>query len=73
MKEEIRKICKFCSRENCYRHCQKSKDGKHEPDPASIAPAECNAETGQMLVDIWCKHCGISGSVGIEPGDIAWE
>ena len=65
--------CIHCGRHGCWKHCQKSKDGKHEPDPTSFAPADCNAETGQMIIDVTCKLCGISGATSINPDDIDWE
>jgi hypothetical protein len=62
--------CKFCKTINrdCYEHCQKSKDGKHEASPFSGVAAE----ELPFVIDFWCKFCHQSGSVEIDPKDIAW-
>lgn len=54
--------------------CPDSPDGKHAPDPASIAPADGAGEDSgtDWIVDIWCSHCGRSGSTQINPDDIQW-
>lgn len=46
----------------------KAKDGKHEADPRSAQQADGT----DFVVDIFCKHCGQSGSVPIDPEDIQW-
>ena len=80
----IAKLCKHCSSEDgnfltlrgldrteaeCYEHCHKAEDGKHEADPNSASiPAG-----SEFLVDYTCKHCGSSGSLAVNPDDIMWE
>jgi len=68
---ETRTVCKHCSEENCYEHCQKTESGEHEPDPYSITRADVDEGEG-CVVDICCKHCGMSGSYKIEDKDINW-
>jgi hypothetical protein len=55
--------------------CKGSKDGKHEPDPASIVPADgAGKDKGtDWIVDVWCKNCGESGSVRIDPDDVEFD
>lgn len=48
--------------------CPKATDGKHIPDPESIA----TRSSKEMVVDIWCKNCGCSGSVTIDPKNVLW-
>jgi len=68
-KQKTMILCKHCSRENCYEHCQETEDGNHEADPESgTVPAGC-----EFLVDYTCKHCGLSGSLAVESSDIMWE
>ncbi len=52
--------------------CPQSKDFKHHPDPASVAPADEAGEGSgtDWIVDINCLHCGRSGSVRIDPDEI---
>jgi len=47
---------------------EKATDKKHEPDPRSAQ----QADKTDFVVDYWCKHCGLSGSVAIDPADINW-
>ena len=44
----------------CVKPCQ------HEPDPTSIRPADAM----EWVVDIWCRKCGVSGSMRIDPKDV---
>lgn len=62
--------CKFCKKINreCYEHCHKSKDGKHEALPRSAQQADgCD-----FTIDYFCKNCQQSGGVKINPKDIVW-
>ena len=64
--------CPHCNKEKCYEHCRETEDGKHEPDPGSATVPQQSGET-DFLVDYNCKHCGISGSVRVDPATIQWE
>ena len=44
-------------------------DCAHEPDWTTVQRAD-GAAPG--IVDVWCKHCGVSGSTIIESTDINW-
>ncbi len=70
MSGETRTTCKYCSEEDCFEHCRSdlSKDGKHEPGPQSAE----QADDTDFVVDYYCKLCGFSGSVAIDPKDINW-
>lgn len=49
-------------------HCSASPDGEHEADPVSAEQAaDCD-----FVIDLWCKFCGQSGSVTIDPKEIQW-
>lgn len=63
-------MCKHCKEKGtCYTHCQETEDGKHVPDPNSIAQSD-----GQpFILDVWCKKCGTSGSIVVMPGEIQWD
>lgn len=68
--------CPVCSRiDHCYRHCYVNPNGEHEPDPASLTPADGAGETRgtDWIVDVCCKKCGQSGSTKIDPKEIQWE
>jgi hypothetical protein len=54
--------------------CPKSPDFEHEPDAGSIKAADgAGKERGtDWIIDANCKHCGRSGSVRIDPKDIAF-
>ena len=45
-------------------------DCAHEPDWETIQRADCKPPDG--IVDVWCKHCGVSGSTAILPAEINW-
>lgn len=48
--------------------CADSPTGVHEADPHSFVQADgCD-----WTVDVYCKHCGCSGSVAIEPKEVRW-
>jgi len=69
VKAETNFVCKHCGKDNCYEHCQKTEDGRHEADPMSgTIPPGC-----EFLVDYTCKHCGQSGSLAVAEKDIMWE
>lgn len=56
--------------------CEKSPTGKHEPDWLSVAiPQEATSGDPflQGVIDVNCKHCGLSGSGRVEPDDLNWE
>jgi len=60
--------CKWCGESGvCYKHCQKSIDGKHEHNPDHFVPS------GEIdVIDVVCLHCGQSGSLPVLPDDIQW-
>lgn len=62
-------VCKFCNAADCYIHCSGASDGKHIPDPASIAPAD----GVEWVIDINCAKCGISGSMRVDPSELKWD
>ena len=48
--------------------CEESPTKLHEADPRSFVQADdCD-----WIVDVYCKHCGRSGSVAIEPEEVQW-
>lgn len=49
--------------------CPNSQDGKHHADPLSGSfPQEADSdEFLHFVVDFNCKHCGLSGSVRVDP------
>jgi hypothetical protein len=49
-----------------YEECDDG--GEHEPDGMSFAKADGT----EFVVDVWCKKCGQSGAVAIDPKDIDW-
>ncbi len=52
--------------------CTRSPDFSHEPDPASVKPAD-GAGKGRgadWIVDVNCKHCRRSGSIRFDPAEI---
>jgi hypothetical protein len=55
--------------------CSKSPIGKHEPDWATlIIPDEASTDEFLLgVVDVNCKHCGMSGSARVDPDTISWE
>jgi|SRR5665213_953440 len=53
--------------EDCFVE-PKCQEGKHEPDFTSISH-DVNMSN---VIDINCKHCGLSGSVSINSKDILW-
>jgi hypothetical protein len=63
--------CRWCNRPEteCYMHCHKSEDGKHQANPYSAQAAD----QLEFAVDYTCKLCGITGGVKIDPNDIYWE
>jgi hypothetical protein len=65
-------LCKVCFEpsDTCYLHCHNAKNGKHLPDMLSLRVAD--GYDGSVL-DVPCKHCGVSGSVVINPDDIRFE
>jgi hypothetical protein len=69
MRPDPRFICKHCSAEDCYEHCQKTEDGKHKIDPYS---ATTSVEDGGVLVNVNCGHCGASGSAILRSSDVLW-
>jgi hypothetical protein len=58
-----------------YKHCPVSADGKHEPDPTSITPADgAGRNRGtDWIADVCCRLCRESGAVIIDPKDIQWD
>ena len=72
------KPCKVCNEESCYAHCQESASGEHEVEPNSANSSESEAdnvlrESGTIVVDFNCRHCGQSGSVSVMATEVAWE
>jgi hypothetical protein len=52
--------------------CPQSDDFKHEPDPASVKPAD-GAGKGRgtdWIIDVNCRYCGRSGSIRFDPAEI---
>jgi hypothetical protein len=48
--------------------CEDSPTKLHEADPQSFVQADdCD-----WIVDVYCKHCGRSGSAAIEPEEVQW-
>jgi hypothetical protein len=55
----------------CDDDCDTLDECDHDPDASSIRPADGRHQN--IIVDIWCKKCGQSGSVIIDPNDIQWD
>jgi hypothetical protein len=55
--------------------CSASPDGKHDPDPASVAPAyDAGRNRGtDWIVEVCCQYCQRLGSMYIDPKDIQWD
>ena len=52
--------------------CQKSEDGKHEPDTETLHLYMERDKSGVYL-DVNCKHCGRSGCIGkFDVSDVNW-
>jgi hypothetical protein len=58
-----------------HKHCPASADGKHEPDPTSIAPADGTGRNRgvDFIIDVRCRRCSESGSMFVDPKDIQWD
>ena len=67
--------CVFCGDPDCYEHCSGAAHGKHAIDfdhwPIIAQGYDFVAE-GCFVLDLYCKHCGQSGSVTISPDDVMW-
>jgi hypothetical protein len=74
--ESLEKLkCKWCSnpfqRGPCYRHCQESEDGIHEPDTCTF---HLEHDGDGVYLDVNCKHCGQSGCVGkFDAKEVTWD
>lgn len=41
-------------------------------DPKVVVVVGGTSSNKGIIVDVWCKECGQSGSAVIEPEDVAW-
>ena len=66
-----KEICKVkgCGKEQCHEHCQVAANGCHQADPKSARAAN----SVDWIIDFWCRHCGQSGAVKVDPADIQWK
>lgn len=44
----------------------------HELDPAVAESAGADGDGPGIIIDVWCKKCGLSGSLVVEPKDVLW-
>lgn len=42
--------------------CKKSPNGLHEIHPGSVALADDCTDTERAILDVRCRHCGMTGS-----------
>lgn len=56
-------------------YCPQALSGRHEPDPASVLPADGAGKNRgtDWIVEVRCKHCGQFGSVQIDPQELQWD
>ena len=60
-----------------YKVCPEMVDEKHVPDWETLALADGGLDiisSDQVLFDVWCSACGLSGTISIDPKtqEIAW-
>ena len=51
---------------------EKCKHENLEPTVANAIDGEVPGEFGALQADVWCKDCGLSGTVVIKPKDVNW-
>lgn len=74
--------CKFCEAGTtpdpagaCFKHCQKTPDGKHKLDPSSAQSTDTAdmMDEDSFVIDVNCIECGQSGSATVALEDIYWD
>lgn len=61
-------MCSDCIRLENQPECEESPTGKHEIHPASVT-----AQVTNLTIDFSCKHCGVLGSIYLDPKVANWE
>lgn len=60
-----------------YSKCKNSPDGKHHPHWPSMQFCDelltDNGDTAEIVIDVVCKYCEVSGSFKIEVSEVFWD
>jgi hypothetical protein len=71
-------LCKFCENEavedrpTCYKHCPKNDHGEHSIGRYAHV-ADDGAGEGEILLDLYCRHCDQATGFRIKDEDVTWS